>query len=83
MRWRMKCSSPRLQSINRSFTRKEATIIRVRLCSHPVWVSWRIPASTIGYPVRPSHQAKKSLSLTAHEMLLNSGLKAVSITCGK
>ena len=41
-------------------TRKLATIIRTRLCIHPSAASWRMPASTIGYPVRPSAQARKA-----------------------
>ena len=36
---------------------KVATTIRVRLCIQPSARSWRIAASTIGYPVIPSHQA--------------------------
>ena len=34
--------------------RKLAVTIRSRLCIHPCPSSWRIPASTIGYPVRPA-----------------------------
>ena len=45
--------APRVQSTWRSFTRKLATIMRTRLCIQPSACSWRIPASTIGYPVLP------------------------------
>ena len=34
----MKYLSPILQSIKRSFARKEATIIRQRVCMYPVWL---------------------------------------------
>ena len=40
-------------------------IIRSRLCIHPSATSWRIPASTIGKPVRPSHHAAKRSSAAA------------------
>ena len=38
-------------------TRNDATIIRTLLCMKPVLESWRIPASTIGKPVRPCFHA--------------------------
>ena len=41
-------SAPSCHGISRSLTRKEATIIRTRLCIHPVDKSCLIPASTIG-----------------------------------
>ena len=47
----MKARSPQRQSQIRSFTRYEATIMRQRLCIHPVWFSWRMAASMIGMPV--------------------------------
>ena len=46
-------------------TRKLATIIRTRLCIHASPSNWRIPASTMGYPVRPSAQAAKRASAAA------------------
>jgi len=49
--------SPQRQSISRSFTRNEAAIIRTRLCIQPVSPNWRIAASTMGKPVRPSSSA--------------------------
>ncbi len=47
------------QSISKSLARNDATIMRHRLCIHPVSRSWRMAASTMGNPVRPSHQASK------------------------
>ena len=48
----------------RSLTRNDATIIRTRLCMKPVSASWRMPASTIGKPVRPAfHASNASLGL--------------------
>ena len=35
----------------------EPTTSRARLCIQPSRASWRMPASTSGYPVRPSHHA--------------------------
>jgi hypothetical protein len=43
-------------------TRKLATTIRIRLCIQPSASNWRTPASTIGKPVRPRHQASKASS---------------------
>ena len=40
--------SPWRQSISRSLVRKDATIMRTRLCIQPVAQSSRIPASTMG-----------------------------------
>ena len=34
--------------------------MRTRLCMKPVEASWRIPASTIGKPVRPSFHASNA-----------------------
>ena len=31
--------------------------MRQRLCIQPLWISWRMAASMIGKPVRPSCQA--------------------------
>ena len=39
--------------------------MRTRLCIHPSARSWRMPASTNGYPVRPSHQAANRRSASA------------------
>ena len=50
---------PSCQSISRCLIRNEATIMRTRLCIQPVSQSWRMPASTIGKPVRPRCQARK------------------------
>ena len=52
-------SLPLLQSISRFFTRKLATIIRMRLGKNPSRRSCRIPASTRGIPVRPFCQANR------------------------
>ena len=61
----MKAASPQRQSQIRSFTRKEATIMRQRLCIQPLSFSWRMAASMIGMPVRPSRQASNQpLSLS-------------------
>ena len=57
----MKCASPRRQSMCRSLVRNEPTISRARLWSQPRSRSWRMPASTTGKPVRPSHHASKRL----------------------
>src|SRR5690348_11494907 len=40
--------------------RKEAVIMRTRLCIKPVCQSSRIPASTIGYPVCPFSSAQEN-----------------------
>ena len=53
--------APRVQSMWRSFTRKLATIMRTRLCIQPSACSWRIPASTIGYPVLPGAPGLEAL----------------------
>ena len=58
----MKNRAPRNQSTWRSLTRKLAVIMRTRLCIQPSATSWRIPASTIGNPVRPAHHAAKRSS---------------------
>ena len=49
----MKCSAPSRQSIRSRFVRNDAVISRARLCMHPSARSCRIPASTMGTPVRP------------------------------
>ena len=46
--------------------KKLAVIIRKRLCIHPVCHSSRIPASTMGYPVRPFCHVFRSLVLLRH-----------------
>ncbi len=56
----MKCRAPCVHSMCRSLTRNDATIIRTRLCIQPWPSSWRIPASTIGKPVRPAHHASNA-----------------------
>lgn len=58
--------APSFHEIRRSFTRKLATIIRTRLCIHPVCQSCRMPASTIGNPVRPRCQARSPTGSTRH-----------------
>ena len=58
----MKNRAPRVQSTWRSLTRKLAVIIRTRLCIQPSATSCRMPASTIGKPVVPSHHARKRSS---------------------
>src|SRR3569833_3404925 len=63
------------QSISRSLERKDATIMRHRLCIHPISFSWRMAASTMGKPVRPSDQAANWDLSYDHEMLEYSGLK--------
>ena len=53
-------------------------IIRTRLCMNPVSRSWRIPASTIGKPVRPSFHAAKARSASrpsSTSMVSKSALK--------
>ena len=59
---RMKCRAPHHHGRCRSLTRKLATIMRTRLCIQACSRSWRIPASTIGKPVRPAHQASNARS---------------------
>ena len=61
----MKCRAPRHQGRCRSLTRKLATIMRTRLCIQAFSRSWRIPASTIGKPVRPCAHASKCASASA------------------
>ena len=34
--------------------------MRTRLCMNPVCLSWRIPASMMGKPVRPAFQASRA-----------------------
>ena len=43
-----KCRAPTGHHTCRSLVRKEAVIIRTRLCIQPVAQSWRMPASTMG-----------------------------------
>jgi deoxyribodipyrimidine photo-lyase len=40
--------APSCHGCSKSLTRNEATIMRMRLLIQPVWLSWRIPASTMG-----------------------------------
>ncbi len=54
--------SPQRQSMPRSLVRNEPTTRRARLWIHPSRRSWRMPASTSGKPVRPSHHASKAPS---------------------
>ena len=59
---RMKCRAPHHHGRCRSLTRKLATIMRTRLCIQACSRSCRIPASTIGKPVRPARQASNARS---------------------
>jgi hypothetical protein len=54
--------APRVHATCRSLTRKLATIIRTRFGIHASARSWRMPASTSGYPVRPCDQASNRSS---------------------
>ena len=51
---------PSCQGSSRCFIRKEAQIMRTRLCIQPVCHNSRMPASTMGMPVRPCCQACKT-----------------------
>ena len=75
-------ASPRRQSIRRSLTRKEATIIRARLCIQPIDQSWRMPASTTGKPVSPLVQARKPASFFAQAKSANAALKGRWVISG-
>ncbi len=55
--------------------------MRSRLCMYPVAFNWRIPASTNGYPVRPSHQAEKRAEEYSQAMFVYSGLKGLFMLC--
>ena len=80
----MKCRAPCCHSRCRSLTRKLATIIRTRLCIQPVARSCRMPASTIGKPVRPSCQASSWSPGSSYGIAANSGRRysrAVSGRC--
>jgi len=62
----MKCAAPCRQSACRSLVRKDATIIRARLCMNPSDASCRMPASTTGNPVWPSCQACRPALSSRH-----------------
>ena len=62
----MKNFSPHFQSIKRSFTRKEATIILHLLCIQPEYLSCLIAASIIGKPVNPFPQDLNQSDLFCH-----------------
>jgi hypothetical protein len=47
--------------------RKEAVIIRVRLCMKPSVASWRMAASTTGMPVCPARHASSVPSPVDHD----------------
>ena len=64
MKWR----SPQRQSMPRCLVRKDPTTSRALLCMNPSRRSWRIPASTSGYPVRPSAQAPNARFERLHLM---------------
>ena len=64
--------SPSLQSISRCLHRKLPTIILTLLCIKPVEFNSRIPASTIGYPVIPLHQASNPIFLRFINSISNS-----------
>ena len=48
--------APSCQGISRFLVSRDATIMRTRLCIQPVCQSSRMPASTMGMPVRPRRQ---------------------------
>ena len=80
----MKCRAPCCHSRCRSLTRKLATIIRTRLCIQPVARSWRMPASTIGNPVRPSFQASRAAHPARRTAWrANSGRRYSRAVCGR
>ena len=83
---RMKNASPSRQWIRRSLVRNMDVIMRSRLCMKPSAESWRIPASTMGNPVRPSHHRAKSSAWSAARRQGSprmAGLYSSSSTFGK
>lgn len=77
IKFSMKYRSPMRQSIRRSLARKQAVVMRARLCMKPVWLSCRIAASTKGYPVLPLHQASKRGREYSQPIFVYSGLKGL------
>ena len=71
-----KCRAPTGHHTCRSLVRKQAVIIRTRLCIQPSCSSWRIPASTIGKPVVPVRQASIASSGSSYRMPYSAGLRS-------
>ena len=59
---RLKNDNIIVDTIDNNLVIKLAVNMRKRFCIQPVCLSWRMAASIIGNPVRPSHHASKPLS---------------------